>query len=347
MHRFTPYADEWKLGRSEIDDAEELFAQDYANDYSQVTSKLLLFLYAKGILTKADSVIRMRSFQLLLAAGTPELKEALERLKTIVEIGETTPTRNKLEAESVFDAFGDEHPEWKHNDSFVLFRDHPRLLRKSHALVERLQKSGLCYMHAGVVVQHYLVAMGNDCEVPMLNIAEYLKKYMSGDSLYDHIWNNKGGDSLGFLESILKEKPRVGGIVSRYTTHGLRDDDLDRLLKRYGPGLVSGFAVAKDFDGSDWQHLGHYEVDKFEGYHAMVLVGCRVVDGKKRYLLQNWWKKKPYIEVDVDYLLSSKAAVHFIKKTQSGMGDYPTNHESLVECEAGIDASENFYPETK
>ena len=70
-----------------------------------------------------------------------------------------------------------------------------------------------------------------------------------------------------------------------------------------------------------------------------------LVDGKKRYLLQNWWKSKPYVEVDVDYLLSSKATFHFIKEKQLEMGDYPTNLEALVECESGIDASENFIPD--
>jgi hypothetical protein len=102
----------------------------------------------------------------------------------------------------------------------------------------------------------------------------------------------------------LEQKPGVDGIASRQTDT-LHNDDLDILLKSYGPGLVSGFAVAQDFIGDDWQHLGKYKVEKFEGRHAMVLVGYRIVDGKKRYLLQNWWKTKPYVEVDIGYLLSS------------------------------------------
>ena len=167
---------------------------------------------------------------------------------------------------------------------------------------------------------------------------------MPGDSLYQHFWENKGGDSLDFLENILEQKPGVDGIASRQTDT-LHNDDLDILLKSYGPGLVSGFAVAQDFIGDDWQHLGKYKVEKFEGRHAMVLVGYRIVDGKKRYLLQNWWKTKPYVEVDVDYLLSSKVTIHFIKEKQVRMGDYPTNLETLVECESGIDASENFIPD--
>ena len=77
----------------------------------------------------------------------------------------------------------------------------------------------------------------------------------------------------------------------------------------------------------------------------MVLVGYRIVDGKKRYLLQNWWKSKPYVEVDIEYLLDSEATIHFIKERQMEMGDYPTSFETLVECEPGLDASEHFIPE--
>lgn len=343
MSLFTPYADEWKLEESDIETAAKLYAKDCGENW-RAPSKLLLFLYAKGILAEKKSSIRRDEFEELLAAETHKLKKGLERLQTIVEKGETTPRRSNMETDSVFDDFVTKHKEWKADDSFVVFRDHENLKGKSHALVERFQKSGLCYMHACVVVQHYLVAMNNDKEVPMLNMAEYLKKYMPGDRLYDHIWNNKGGDSWDFLKHILKEKPGIDDIVSRLSD-SLRNDDLDILLKAYGPGLVAGFAVAKNFTGDDWQHLGKYEVEKHEGRHAMVLVGYRIVDGKKRYLLQNWWKSKPYVEVDVDYLRSSEATVHFITKKQSEMGAYPTNLEALVECESGIDASENFIPE--
>jgi hypothetical protein len=224
---FTPHAKDWNLTSSDIEQAAQLFTQDHQHPHGFITrlfaslvtcnwgsetindkpNNLLLFLYAKGILPKAGSIIRKRTFELLLSAQTNELSKALERLTTIVERGERSHTRFTLEADSMFDDFVTKHEEWKGNDSFVVFRDHQDLKGKSHALVERFQKSGLCYMHACVVVQHYLVAMNNQEEVPMLNMAEYLKGYMKSDELYDQIWNNKGGDSLNFLEKILKKKP--------------------------------------------------------------------------------------------------------------------------------------------
>jgi hypothetical protein len=178
----------------------------------------------------------------------------------------------------------------------------------------------------------------------MLNMAEYLKKFMPGESLFEHIWNNKGGDSLAFLESILQQKPHPKDFKT-VALENLLFVDMSEHLRNFGPGLVSGFSVAERFTSDDWQHLGEYEVDKFKGRHAMVLVGYRVVSGKTHYLLQNWWKSKPYVEVDSEYLLCSEASVHFVTKRQEQMGDYPTSLEELVECDVGMDASENFMPE--
>ncbi len=75
----------------------------------------------------------------------------------------------------------------------------------------------------------------------------------------------------------------------------------------------------------------------------MVIVGYRWVNGKDRFLLQNWWKSKAC--VDVDYLLKSKAAIHFLLAPQMEMGKYPTSVDVLVKCNVGLDAYENFLPE--
>ena len=175
MKLFKPYVDEWKMDKSDIDKAENLFVLDYGNKRKRVAttpSKLLLFLYAKGILAAKSSVVRKAEFEEILAGETAQLKKALERLTTIVEKGETTPARLKIEPEPVLNEFVTKHKEWKADDSFVLFRDHENLRGKTHALVERFQQNGLCYMHACVVVQHYLVAMNNSDKVPMLYMAE-------------------------------------------------------------------------------------------------------------------------------------------------------------------------------
>jgi hypothetical protein len=144
MNFFAPYADEWKLETKDIERAEKLYAQDYGKRCHTTPSKLLLFLYTKGILAEEKfEYERTNTFTALLNSKTDNLKKDLERLTTIVEKGETTPTRLKMKAESVFDDFVALHPEWNEEDSFVVFRDHKNLKVKSHALVERFQKSVL------------------------------------------------------------------------------------------------------------------------------------------------------------------------------------------------------------
>lgn len=65
-----------------------------------------------------------------------------------------------------------------------------------------------------------------------------------------------------------------------------------------------------------------------------------------RYLFQNWWNDMPYVEVDIDYLVSCRATLHFILEKQTEIGAYTTNSGTMVECAAGIDAPEIFMPET-
>jgi hypothetical protein len=294
-------------------------------------------LYAKGILAGKRSGFRIEEFDRLLNGDDDD---ALERLKTIVEKGEVSPRKPKGEDSkdcTHFDLFVKDHEEWAKENAHVVFRDRIDLKNKPHAQVERIQKSGLCYMHAGVVLQHYLVAMNSKDFVPMLNMAEYLKKYMSGDALYKHIWEDEGGNSINFFERILKDKPDPMDL----NPHSSRKE-LNNLR------LVSGFSVTKDFSNYTkklWQHIGIDQDPTIVGQHAMVLVGYRSCGKKLRYLLQNWWEEKPYVEVDGDHLRRSKATVHFMTKPLLEMGEYPQNDEAFVECINGLDASDNFLPE--
>lgn len=50
----------------------------------------------------------------------------------------------------------------------------------------------------------------------------------------------------------------------------------------------------------------------------MVLIGTRV-DSKLscRFLLQNWWEMKQFVEVDVDYLKKCGATLYFVNTAQT------------------------------
>lgn len=69
-------------------------------------------------------------------------------------------------------------------------------------------------MHAPIVMQHYLVGMYQEVATPMLNMAEYVKKFMPSNDLYNHIWSDSGGSSVDFLMRILQYQ-----VVSDFKIH--------------------------------------------------------------------------------------------------------------------------------
>jgi hypothetical protein len=101
----------------------------------------------------------------------------------------------------------------------------------------------------------------------MIDLVQLIKQHFSADQLQHHIFDDRGGNSVGFLESILEPNSIL---IDR--------SDPDRIpdaLKAYGPGLVSGFKVYQDFANSPIHH--HYGTHSggYIGLHAMALVGHR------------------------------------------------------------------------
>jgi hypothetical protein len=304
---------------------------------------LRVFLYAMGILRDKESVVRKKEFDNVLNPDAAmvsdearkKLKLARERLTWIIVKGEVG--KNFDEEASLFDDFVAKHPEWGPEKSFVVFRDHVLLKGKPHAYVERVQLSGLCYMHAPVILQHYLVTMFSNDPVPMLDMAVYLKKYMDAKSLERRIWDDEGGDSQTFLKNILVKQPAPVFLPRS----GI--DELDSYLKSFGPALISRFEVEEAFDSVDWQHIGSLTTAP-KGNHAMVLVGVRKEGDSTRYFVQNWWKKKAFVEMDGEYMSACGALMNFVQTRQTAMGSYPTNAHNHVECEI-LDAQETFNSE--
>lgn len=161
-------------------------------------------------------------------------------------------------------------------------------------------QNGLCFMHAPIVLQHYLVQMNSAEAVPMLDMADYWRRHVSDDAttpefmrrvsrhaLYELIWKDNGGDSVVFLEQILVQRP-----TPVFKQLGSDGKNWRAGLELYGPLLVSTVEIEQAFmDGNTVSFLG--EVSTHErGMHAMVLVGHRKEGDEDRFLLQNWWESK-------------------------------------------------------
>ncbi|CAE7916434.1 unnamed protein product [Symbiodinium sp. KB8] len=219
---------------------------------------MLLFLYAKGILKQKASAVRRADFAALL---TPDgmYEESLQRLRRLVLEGERSDVLDECNS---FTRFLDSVPTWQDNAaSYVAFRDNPRI--SCCGLLERVQLSGLCYMHAPIVLQAYLVAMHSGSQTgtsKMLDLADYIRKYRTAQELEDHIFRDEGGSSRVFLAQILAN----------------------------ASGLV----------GFDCTSMVEEDV------------------GQDRFLLQNWWSDKGFIEVDAEYLAGQEASLVFVQSDQ-------------------------------
>lgn len=105
-----------------------------------------------------------------------------------------------------FEHFAKVHSFWgveAEQKSWVVFRDHP-LLKDLDCFVERVQTSKeLSFMHAAIVLQHYLVCMGSSKSAGMLSTSGFWKQKMSERALQNYIFENAGGNSTVFLRDLL------------------------------------------------------------------------------------------------------------------------------------------------
>jgi hypothetical protein len=202
--------------------------------------------------------------------------------------------------------------------------------------VVRFQASGLCYMHAPVVLQHYLVAIQTKAiNHEMIDIAKFIVNEFTCEELENHIIHNKGGNSIQFLRRITdnselelsifnippKSNPYHGNIVT-FVMNAMKSKSV--------PALVSGFRCAPKFQNPNG-------IASFSGCIdepvSMVLVGFRTDSkGNVFFLLQNWWRSKPFVEVSAEYMTSSHAFIVFVhSKLESIPQSFSLTHAHCVE----------------
>jgi len=214
------------------------------------------------------------------------------------------------------------------------------MIDSPETLVQRHQRSGLCYLHAPIVAQYYAVwktklkqrgenpatKIPNETEHAMIDLTAFILKYFEPKALENYIFQDNGGFSHDALERILQP----GSILENYHV-----TNAPKFLAEHGPALVSNFAVYDDFrDQSIHKHYGK-PMGKKIGGHAMVLVGTRTDSNNKLYLLlQNWWLKKQFVEVDVDYFKACGASLWFVATPQTQVPDtFPTHKGHFLQTE--------------
>jgi hypothetical protein len=137
-----------------------------------------------------------------------------------------------------------------------------------------------------------------------IDVKAYVNKHFDKDTLKRYLFKETVECSKNLLENMLPE--------SKILCCGSRD--LDSYLDKYGVALVSQFKVRDDFkDPNITKYEGSPKGEQYE-QTSMAMIGYRVDNDKKYYLLQTSWILKPFIVVEEEYLIRSSATVYFVKK---------------------------------
>ena len=212
-------------------------------------------------------------------------------------------------------------------------------------LVIRKQNSGLCYLHAPIVLEHYLIAISSVCtNASMIDIGLYEANLLDGNNLENFLLKDEGGGSKKTLQDICRLKvDELHNVCLPSPDSSIYVSSCDEILHKVAdaPALVSCFTVYDEFllpGKCSYDGVPIEDDNKKYDRHAMVLIGARKsADQKYFFLLQNWWENKYFVEVSGEYMSYCGGIVTFVKKavyrTANFFETYQSDYaETSVDC---------------
>ena len=308
---------EWNVDADDVAKARMLAKQCGHEDNTAV-----IFLYAKGInntYTGAASGEPVKMFDLLMNPPNEHWQQCRGRLEGIMHKSGDNTADETPSAVMSFDSAVTKMPAWRTESAFIFHE------RNHINVVQRWQRSGLCYIHAAEVVQYYLVAL-HDKRAGMIDMAKMIRQTFHPKDLETHIFSDQGGSSYNMLKRILMPNSIISAThLSLAGSH----------LKEFGPLLISLFEVHEDFSDKNQLSFDGKPEGKFIGHHAMTIIGHRKDDeGKEWFLVQNWWPQMQFIEVSAEYLEACGATLYYVKTPQTEIPKaFPVQHHMFAENE--------------
>ena len=259
---------------------------------------------------------------------------SLNRLLTAtntLESASTTPSIYKLSStldpSRPFSSSAGEHVFW------MRFEDRPEFKQNSinEMLVIRKQSSGVCYLHASIVLEHYLIALGtNGRNRGMIDIGSYIATTLGATDLEGFLFSGHSGNAQRTLIRLCGLSEDDHSPVTLPDPHRLKAA-FDLMCAdiynnvRYKPYLVSNFKVYNHFMAEGQYSYSMADISTAEerqthsttalSAHSMLLIGARKdAHGQYYFLLQNWWDSKYFIEVTAEYLYYCRANMMYVTK---------------------------------
>ena len=276
-----------------MDDGSFAAAVTELSDANLAATNATLFVALKGIFDSLNSK-KARDF---FNRSNDEFREARIRLDQLVRYGRDQETEGLPATLNSFLSSPAGLP-WApgaEGEPYIFYRDDPSVAKKPRAFAERFQLAGgLCHQHAPAALSRAVQARSvEDGEARFVDMTSLWLARRSGEALRRRILYDVGGDSGGFLREITGEALVA---INLRTPSAIRS-----ALLKYGPLLLSSFEVSERFlreaEASTVFRLGEDE-GSLKGLHAMMVVGI-VGD---TLLVQNWWRKAPFVQMSIDYL---------------------------------------------
>ena len=232
------------------------------NEDTRDKTKCLVFLYGRGFYVNDEKDRRKRKVKAIL-----EKPSAIERCKRLLESEGADRDLTASNRELYLQLCRTLHRYFQQEGSFGFL---PNDNNDGAEYYFRMQRQGNCFMHSPCVMMPYLFQSRGIKECHPVDLSKFVRRTFNDSDLFNYIVKDSGGDGSAFLKMMLKslfeEQPKIESYP--YDAVIERGFDLRGKLKKYGPGIVTGFDCHKRFRNEEGdQNAGKIGLIQFQGKH--------------------------------------------------------------------------------
>ena len=222
-----------------------------------------------------------------------------------------------------FQKFTDRVPEWKDVNCTIFWNSYDNDWRKK-VLIIREQTAGLCFLNAVFVFEHYITAIfSNGTITTTYDVGKYEAKILCGEVLEDFLLHGRLSSTLGVLKNICSLGDDAFITISLPSDMDLckrQYEDFCELISQLvvtRPGIIAQMKATHLSESVEQIQFNDAPSSQLDyPRHAMLLIGaCKKADGEYYFLVQNWSKSRPFLELSGRYIAQCDAKITFLKPT--------------------------------
>lgn len=365
---YETFKDKWNITDNDIEYAINTIKLDNFYLPQEITNKdiCLLYLYGKKIMHTKRKEIRQLEFIDLFSECDDYRINCKERLLNVV-FSEEKPSQSKFKQSSEFHEFNIERyhstPTMSSMIAPIVLHAMTRikqdpLIMNSNRIVIDLSKYVRKHMNRSALERYIWDNKGVDSRLFLDDLIDDAC-FISCDAKNENVPRLFDMHGPALVTQFFVRKSFLNEYISIYMGRNDKDKFVIDDEYEYNGGEYYEYNGDEYYEYTNDNDENNNDNDENENtndndeefidycvvtQHSMVLVGYKIVDGKVLYIIQNWWKCKPYVIMDADYLNSCGAIFNFLEKG-TPKENFDMNGYTVAEC--CIDACEKINPETK